>query len=209
MNKSLLQLAVLVSGSGTNLQNIMDLSKAGQLAAAVRLVVSDNREAYALKRAEHGGVKTLVLNPQEYPSRVEFDRALHQAIAPSHPDLIVLAGFMRILSAEFVDRYHNRIINIHPSLLPKYKGMNTHEKVLMNKDDYHGATVHFVTRELDAGPIILQDRIKVFPTDTVSTLKERVHQIEYGIYPRAIQLIADGKIRLNDSQSLCESKERK
>ncbi len=197
MTAPLLRLAVLVSGSGTNLQNIIELSQSGHLSATVDLVVSDNCEAYALKRADKAGIKTFVLNARDYASRIEFDRVLHQTIEPSKPDLIVLAGFMRILSAEFVNRYENRIVNIHPSLLPKHKGMNTHEKVLMNKDDYHGATVHFVTPKLDAGPIILQKSIKVHPTDTISTLKQRVHQIEYEIYPRAIQMIAEDRLELN------------
>ena len=140
------------------------------------------------------------MNPECYADKISYDDALKREIEILEPDLIVLAGFMRILSKEFVDNFENRIMNIHPSLLPKYKGLNTHERVLAAGDTYHGATVHFVTAELDDGPIIVQEKVPVFPTDSAAVLQQRVHECEYEIYPRAIQWFADGILSAGNAQ---------
>ncbi len=194
MTRSILRIVVFVSGNGTNLQRIIDLQKSGELPVTVAAVFSDNENAYALKRAEREKIKTIWLNPRNYNTRCEFDQSALRQIEPLQPDLIVLAGFMRILSAEFVSQYENRILNIHPSLLPKLKGKDTHARVLAQGDKYHGATVHFVTSDLDSGPIVAQKKFKVRPFDTIESLKQRVHECEYEIYPQAIRQVWEQKI---------------
>ncbi len=194
MTPPIMRIVVFVSGNGTNLQRIIDLQKSGELPVTVSAVLSDNADAYALQRAEREKIKTIWLNPRNYNTRFEFDQSALRYIKPLRPDLIVLAGFMRILTAEFVSQYENRILNIHPSLLPKFKGRNTHARVLAQGDEYHGATVHLVTSDLDAGPIVAQKKIKVRPCDTVESLKQRVHECEYEIYPQAIRQVWEQKI---------------
>ncbi len=188
------KLVVLASGFGSNLQAIIDAINARKLSAKLIAVISDRSDAHALKRARTEKIPAIHIDPGQHPDRQAFDFSLKVILDRLEFDLIVLAGFMRILTANFVDQYQNRIMNIHPSLLPRHKGLNTHHKVLRDEDEYHGATVHFVTPELDAGPVILQKKIKVNAADTVSTLEQRVHQIEHEIYPRAIQMFADGKL---------------
>ena len=199
MNNPVLRLVVFASGNGTNLQRIIDLAQSGELSVNIVAVVSDKENAFALKRAEKYQIKTIFIDPQNYNNRLEFDDAVHRQIEPLRPDLIVLAGFMRILSAQFVNRYENRILNIHPSLLPKFKGTDTHRRVLEQGEKYHGATVHFVTPELDAGPIILQKKFEILATDTVESLEERVHHCEYEIYPRAIAWFCENRIYRKDA----------
>ena len=149
MTKSLLRVVVLASGFGSNLQVIINHAKEGTLSAEVVAVVSDKKQSFALERARKENIKAVFVNPRKYADREKFDAALRQEIDSLNPNLIVLAGYMRILTAAFVDHFKNRIMNIHPSLLPKYKGTNTHERVLLHGDGVHGATVHFVTAELD------------------------------------------------------------
>ncbi len=189
--KSPIRIVVFASGNGSNLQVIVDKAKAGQLSVEVAAVLSDQEKAYALERARRAGIKAIFVNPDCYSDRLAYDGALKEVVVELNPDLIVLAGFMRILSAEFVDCFENRIMNIHPSLLPKYKGLHTHERVLAAGERDHGATVHFVTAELDDGPIIIQQKVPVLPNDSVDALEQRVHECEYDIYPRAIQWFAD------------------
>ena len=193
-DKASIRIVVFASGNGSNLQVIIDRAKSGELSANVVAVVSDHDDAYALERARKENIQTIFLNPNIYPDRIAYDEALRQRVEELNPDLIVLAGFMRILSAEFVNSFEKRIMNIHPSLLPKYKGLNTHERVLAAGDRNHGATVHFVTEKLDDGPIIIQKKITVLPTDSAYVLKQRVHECEYEIYPRAIQWFAEGQL---------------
>ena len=187
-----IRLVVLASGYGSNLQAIIDAAKAGRLTAQVIAVISDRQEAYALSRARTENITDIHIDPTQYADRQAFDSALDSNLEHLKFDLIVLAGFMRILTEAFVNRYRGRLINIHPSLLPRYKGLNTHQRVLRAGDDVHGATVHFVTPKLDAGPIILQKQFKIRASDTVQTLEDRVHQCEHEIYPKAIQMFADG-----------------
>ncbi len=193
---SAVNIVVLASGYGSNLQAIIDAINSNRLSAKLTAVVSDQKNAFALERAQRENVPAIYVNAGKKPDRKEFDRILQEALNGLKFELIILAGFMRILSAEFVERYHGCIMNIHPSLLPRHKGTNTHERVLRDGDDFHGATVHFVTPELDAGPIILQKRFRVAVDDTVMRLEEKVHECEHQIYPQAIQMFAEGLISI-------------
>lgn len=188
-------LVVLISGSGSNLQAIIDAIKSGQLEAEIKAVISNQVAARGLQRAAEADISTHVIDHKRYPSRELFDRAMMQVIDPLKPDLVILAGFMRILSNDFIQKYQHRLINIHPSLLPKYKGLNTHQQALENKDKKHGASVHYVSYELDSGPIVIQAEVPVLATDSVETLAERVLTEEHKIYPLAIKLHIEGRIR--------------
>lgn len=184
--------AVLISGNGSNLQAILDAAKAENYPAAVTLVISNNDEAYGLTRAENAGVPTAVIPHGNYPNRETFDRMVDAALKSHGIELVAMAGFMRILSDWFVNEWHGRLINIHPSLLPKYKGMHTHQRAIDAGDREHGATVHWVTSELDSGEIILQESLTIMPDDTATSLKERVHALEHQLYPTALKGVAHG-----------------
>lgn len=199
-----ISLAVLISGKGSNLQVIIDCCARGDIAAVIRCVISNQAEAYGLERARRAGIPTHVLSADGFSERRQFDSALADLLGEYTVDLIVLAGFMRILGADLVSRFENRIINLHPSLLPKYKGMNTHTRVLANGDKIHGASVHFVTPDLDAGPIIAQERIPVEPGDTADSLERKVHDIEHIILPRAIGWFADNRLSIVDGRVLLD-----
>jgi phosphoribosylglycinamide formyltransferase-1 len=166
------------------------------LPAKVTAVISNEPAAYGLQRARNAHIPSYVIDHREFSNQVDFDKRLKSLIDTFEPDLVVLAGFMRILGLDLTEHFAGRMINIHPSLLPNYPGLNTHARVLADGANEHGASVHFVTPELDAGPIILQSRIQVQADDTPSTLAERVHQCEYEIYPRAIAWFAKGRLRL-------------
>ncbi|MDE0309396.1 MAG: phosphoribosylglycinamide formyltransferase [Acidiferrobacterales bacterium] len=197
-----IRIVVFASGNGSNLQVIVDKAQIGELSVEVVAVISDQENAYALERARKANIRPIFVNPDCYRNRLAYDEALKQVVVKLNPQLIVLAGFMRILSAEFVAGYENRIMNIHPSLLPKFKGLNTHERALAAGERYHGATVHFVTADLDDGPIIVQHKVPVLPDDSVDTLEQRVHECEYEIYPRAIQWFADEVLKYGHVQSV-------
>jgi phosphoribosylglycinamide formyltransferase-1 len=190
-NESPFKLAVLISGDGSNLQAIIDAIDTGALDARIDIVISNKAIANGLNRAKQAGITAVVVAPVKGQTREEYDQCLRDTLAPFTPDLIVLAGFMRILSADFVHSFADKIINIHPSLLPAYKGMDTHQRVLDAGEPYHGATVHFVTEKLDDGEIIIQSRIKICPDDDAESLQQRVHVEEHVIYPRAIQWLGD------------------
>jgi len=191
---------VLISGKGSNLQAIIDEVRAGQLQIDIAAVISDRPGAGGLARASAAGIPTHVIDFSRFASREEFDMALQRQIDACHPDLIVLAGFMRILSRTFVEHYLGRMINIHPSLLPKYQGLHTHRRVLEAGDRQHGASVHFVTPELDSGPVILRARIPVRDNDSAESLQQRVHAVEHKIYPEAIRRIAAGQLAFRNNQ---------
>lgn len=191
---------VLISGSGTNLQAIIDEIRQGKLDVSLCAVISDRPGAYGLQRAANAHIPTHVIEYSRYPDRDSFDAELMQQIDAYQPDLIVLAGFMRILTPQFVTHYLGRMINIHPSLLPKYQGLNTHRRVLEAGDTEHGASVHYVTPELDSGPVILQARVPVLPSDSAASLEQRVHQAEYQIFPEAIRRIAAGQLSFRNNQ---------
>ncbi len=193
------QLAVLISGSGTNLQAIMDAQKAGTLDAEIAVVFSNRANAAGLERAAQAGIPTASLDHRDYPDREQFDQAMIEVLTPYAPDTVVLAGFMRILSAVFVRHYAGRLINIHPSLLPKYRGLNTHARALEAGDSEHGCSIHFVTEELDGGPLIAQAPIAVHANDTVDSLSKRVQQREHLLYPQVLQWRAQDRLELTDN----------
>lgn len=187
--------AVLISGNGSNLQALLDAATAADYPAEIVLVVSNNEEAFGLKRAEDAGVPTVTIPHQHYPDRERFDRMVDASLANHGIQLVVLAGFMRILSPWFVAQWQGRLINIHPSLLPAYKGLNTHARVLEAGEKEHGASVHWVSPELDAGEIILQEKLAIAPGDTPASLQQRVHGLEHRLYPAALKQVAAALLR--------------
>ena len=188
------KVVVLLSGEGSNLQAIIDRIDDGEIKAEIVAVISNRADANGLNRAEKSCIPNIVLEHTHFTDREAFDQSLAQIIDSYEPDLIVLAGFMRILSDGFVEKFEGKIINIHPSLLPKYKGLHTHKRALENGDTEHGATVHFVVPALDSGEAILQGVVPVKDDDTEETLAQRVHEIEHVIYPQAVKSIAEGSI---------------
>ena len=191
-------LVVLISGSGSNLQAIIDAVKNKQLNAEISAVISNQATAKGLDRAAGENITTHVIDHRQYPSRELFDTALMQTIDPLEPDLVILAGFMRILGDNFIAHYQHQLLNIHPSLLPKYKGLNTHRKALENSDKVHGASVHYVSNELDSGPVVIQAEVPVLATDTEDSLARRVLAEEHKIYPLAIKLHIEGRITFDN-----------
>ena len=191
----MIKIAVLVSGSGSNLQALIDANLSGKIVG----VISNKPEAYALKRAKQAGIATAIIKHKKYPNRESFDAVMHQQLLDWDVDLVILAGFMRILSASFVQSWQGKMVNIHPSLLPNYKGMHTHQRVLNTGDVLHGCTVHYVTTELDAGQALTQGVLKVGLHDTVETLSNRIHVLEHLIYPQAIEWICNGTIQHLDN----------
>ncbi|WP_333821801.1 phosphoribosylglycinamide formyltransferase [Acinetobacter schindleri] len=187
----MIKIAVLVSGSGSNLQALIDANLSGQIVG----VISNKPEAYALARAQKAGIQTAVIEHKQYPNREAFDDVMHQQLLDWDVDLVVLAGFMRILSEKFVKAWEGKMVNIHPSLLPNYKGMQTHQRVLNTGDTLHGCTVHYVTAELDAGQALAQGILKVSHQDTTHTLAQRVHVLEHLIYPQVVEWICTGMIQ--------------
>jgi phosphoribosylglycinamide formyltransferase-1 len=193
-----LPIVVLVSGTGSNLRAITAQAEAGALPVEIRAVISDRPDAPGLAWAAGHGIRTVALLPRDYPDRAAFDRALADTVAGFAPGLVVLAGFMRILGDEFVDRYAGRLLNIHPSLLPKYRGLHTHRRALEAGDRVHGASVHFVTRELDGGPVVIQSRVPVRDGDDEGSLAARVLEVEHRIYPECIGWFATGRLQWRD-----------
>ncbi|GAA5557802.1 phosphoribosylglycinamide formyltransferase [Acinetobacter schindleri] len=187
----MIKIAVLVSGSGSNLQALIDANLSGQIVG----VISNRPEAYALARAQKAGIQTAVIEHKQYPNREAFDDVMHQQLLDWDVDLVVLAGFMRILSEKFVKAWEGKMVNIHPSLLPNYKGMHTHQRVLNTGDTLHGCTVHYVTAELDAGQALAQGILKVSHQDTTHSLAQRVHVLEHLIYPQVVEWICTGVIQ--------------
>lgn len=191
---------MLISGAGRNLKAIIRACEDGRIAGRIVGVLSDRADAPGLQFARRAGIESRVVLASGFSDRSQFDAALLETLDAWAPDMVVLAGFMRILGADFVQRYRGRLLNIHPSLLPHYPGLRTHQRVLENGDAEHGATVHFVTEELDGGPAIIQGRLMVDPQDTEQTLAERVmQQIELRIYPQAVAWMANGALRLGEN----------
>ncbi|MCB1841502.1 MAG: phosphoribosylglycinamide formyltransferase [Halioglobus sp.] len=190
--------AVLLSGKGSNLQAFIDTAGRNALEFDIGLVISDRPQAAGLGRAREAGIEACCVAAQGIADRAAYDQLVAAELERHAPGLIILAGFMRILSAAFVNRYAGRILNIHPSLLPLYPGLNTHARALAAGDREHGCTVHFVTEELDGGPRIMQGRVPVRETDDADTLAARVLEIEHRIYPRAANLFAAGRISYRD-----------
>lgn len=191
---------VLISGNGSNLQAIIDhaLPKAPYQVVGV---ISNRTDAYGLVRARDAGIDTYCIVATPGESRADYDVRLHAAIEQCQPDLLVLAGFMRILSDELVTAFQGRMINVHPSLLPKYTGLHTHQRAIDAGEQEHGASIHFVTPTLDAGPVILQAKVPVFEDDTAELLAERVHEQEHAIYPLVIKWFAEGRLKMTDGKA--------
>ncbi len=193
--------AVLISGRGSNLQAIIDAVARGELPAVVNAVISNREDAYGLLRARAAGIPTAVLDHRRFADRASFDRALIGVVDRYRPDLLVLAGFMRILGAEIVAHFRGRAINIHPSLLPAFRGLDTHRRALEAGVQEHGASVHFVTDDLDGGPVIIQARVPVLPSDTSDDLAARVLEQEHRILPEAIRWFAQGRLALSSGRA--------
>lgn len=198
MTAAPLGIAIAISGRGSNMAAIARACASGAIAAAVRLVVADRPEAPGIVLARELGLPAAVVPARELPDRAAFEAALAAALGGCGARLVVLAGFMRILSAQFVERYAGRMLNIHPSLLPKYRGLHTHRRVLEAGDREHGASVHYVTAELDGGPVVLQSRVPVLPGDDAARLSARVQATEHIIYPRVIGWIAQERLTWRD-----------
>ena len=197
-------IGVLVSGSGTNLQAIIDAIEAKRLDAKIEVVLSNKADAYGLVRAQDHGIPTAVLDHKQFPSREAYDQAVVDILRARGVELVVLAGFMRLLSPVFVKAYSNRIMNIHPALLPSFPGLHVQKKALEHGVRFSGCTVHFVNEECDEGPIIIQAVVPVFPDDTDETLAARILKQEHRTYPRAIQLYAEGKLRIEGRRVLVD-----
>lgn len=199
-------IVILISGSGTNLQAIIDAVKQGQINAGIAAVISNRADARGLQRALRENINTAVIDQSEHQDRTAYDEALIAEIDKYSPDLVVLAGFMRILSDRFISHYADAILNIHPSLLPEFKGLHTHRRALESSKQVHGASVHFVSNELDSGPVVIQAQVPVLPGDTEEILGGRVLQQEHIIYPIAIAWYIEGRLRVNDNEVLLDNK---
>ena len=195
---------VLLSGTGSNLQALIDSNDVKDSPARIRAVISNRADAYGLQRAKDAGIETRVLDHKAFEGREAFDAALIKIIDEFKPQLVVLAGFMRILSADFVRHYQGRLLNIHPSLLPKYKGLHTHQRALEAGDREHGCSVHFVTEVLDGGPLVVQAVIPVEADDSPHSLAQRVHTQEHRIYSLAVRWFAEGRLSLDEQGALLD-----
>ena len=199
------KIVVLISGSGSNLEAIAKDCQTGNIPATIELVISNQPNVKGLDRAKKFHLMSKVIEHQHFNSREEFDQALLEQILPINPDLVALAGFMRILSNSFTETLSGKLINIHPSLLPDYPGLNTHKQAIENGDLMHGISVHYVNSELDGGPIITQGALKIDPSQSEAKLINRIHKIEHALYPKVIADIAKGYITLNGDQVKFES----
>jgi len=195
---------VLISGSGSNLQSLIDKSK--DINLEISCVISNNPNAYGLKRAKKANIETKILDHNEFSSRESYDNSLKEIIEKFNPEVIILAGFMRILTANFVNHFLGRVLNIHPSLLPKYPGLHTHQRAIDAGDKVHGVSVHFVTPELDGGPIIAQKKIEVYLDDDADSLSKRLLKEEHIIYPEVVQWFAQGRLMLKDNMAYLDKK---
>ncbi len=201
-----LPVVVLISGRGSNLQSILDAAACGELPIEIRAVISNRPGAFGLERAKQAGVSTATVDHTLFPDRHAFETALRKTIDSYRPELVVLAGFMRVLTPEFVNHYRGRMMNIHPSLLPAFPGLHTHQRALEAGIKEHGASVHFVTDEVDGGPLILQVRVPVHPDDTPDTLAARVLEQEHRIYPLAIRWFAEGRLGMKDDRAFMDGR---
>ncbi len=198
MSKSANKIGVLVSGGGTNLQSIIDNIHLGDCAAEIECVISNVADVYALTRADNANIPRHVISHKNFSHRAEFEQALIDKLDSYDVDIIVLAGFMRILESTFISHYPGRILNIHPSLLPKYSGLNTHQRALESGDSSHGCSVHFATTELDGGPVILQASVSILENDDAQILAKRVLEKEHIIYPKCVQWLCENRIHYQE-----------
>ena len=188
------KIAVLISGNGSNLEALIDACKKNLINGSVEIIISNNPDAYGIERAKNHLINYKIIDNNRFQTREDFDRALVEELQDSNPDLIVLAGFMRILTPVMIEAFKNKIINIHPSLLPKYPGLDTHNSVIKNGDLKHGVTIHYVNEVLDGGQIIAQGEISVNGNETSEELKTRIHAIEHVMLPMVVSKFADGTI---------------
>ena len=202
-----MNVVVLISGSGSNLQAMIDGMQNGELPIKIAAVISNQPDVFGLERAEKAGIPALVIRHTDYDDRESYDAELIKVIDQYQPGLVVLAGFMRILTAGFTEHYKNRLMNIHPSLLPKYTGLHTHQRALDAGEEWHGASVHFVIPELDAGPVIVQGKLQVYENDTPDTLQQRIHKIEHIIYPLAVKWFAECRLTIDNDRVLLDNAE--
>jgi phosphoribosylglycinamide formyltransferase-1 len=191
-----LRFAVFISGNGSNLQAIIDAVKAGEIKAELALVVSSSEKAYGLKRAEAAGIKTVIFDPKSYTNKQSVDRDIIIKLKEENIDFIVLAGYMRLLTPYFLKHYPNKILNIHPSLLPSFKGMEGIKDAFTYGVKVTGVTVHFVNEKMDNGPILAQDSLKIYEDDTLASLEEKIHKLEHRLYPKAIQVFVEGRYKI-------------
>ena len=201
MQQNPLRVVVLISGNGSNLQALIDRQNQAGCAYQVVKVISNKADAFGLERAKQHQIETDTIPHQSFDGREDFERALIKSIDQAQPGLVVLAGFMRILTPLFTQHYVGRMLNIHPSLLPKYPGLHTHQRALDAGDKQHGLSIHFVTDELDGGPVVLQAHTDIQANDSVETLKARLHQLEHQAYPLAVNLFAQGKLSYQNHQA--------
>lgn len=199
-------IVVLISGGGSNLQAIIDACSSGFIPGKVAAVISNKANAYGLVRASQAGISTQLVSHKSFASREKYDAALIDAIDQHQPDLVVLAGFMRILTPAFVQHFTGRLLNIHPSLLPHYQGLNTHQRAIDAGDAEHGCSVHFVTEQLDGGPVILQAKVPVFSDDDALSLAERVHEQEHRIYPLVVRWYCQNRLQQQADQAWLDGK---
>jgi phosphoribosylglycinamide formyltransferase-1 len=195
---------VLISGSGSNLQSLID--NADNISLEIQAVISNKSTAYGLQRAKKSNIPTHIINHKKFSSRAEFDINLSKIIDKYNPKLIILAGFMRILGVEFTQKYEGKMLNIHPSLLPKFQGLNTHQRAIDAKATEHGASVHFVTSELDGGPVIAQSKIKILPEDTAKSLGDRVLATEHKLFPKVIYWFAQNRLKFEKNHAILDNK---
>ncbi|MDC9727495.1 MAG: phosphoribosylglycinamide formyltransferase [Candidatus Thioglobus sp.] len=193
---------VLISGSGSNLQSLID--NATHINLEIEAVISNKEDAYGLERAQQANIPTHAINHKKFSSREEFDQILSQTIDQYQPEIIILAGFMRILTPEFTQKYTGKMLNIHPSLLPKFQGLNTHQRALDAGESEHGVSVHFVTDELDGGPIIAQSRVNILADDSAASLAKRVLVEEHKLFPKVIHWFTQGRLTLEDGQAFLD-----
>ena len=196
------KIAVLISGNGSNLEALIDACNKNLINGSIRIVISNNPDAFGIERAKNHSIDYKIINNRKFKTREDFDQAILEELKDSRPDLVVLAGFMRILSPVMTQAFKNKIINIHPSLLPKYPGLNTHNSVIENGDLKHGVTIHYVNEVLDGGQIIAQGEISVRSDETVDGLKARIHAIEHVMLPKIVSKFAEGTI--NDKNIIYE-----
>ncbi|VTU07745.1 phosphoribosylglycinamide formyltransferase [Actinobacillus porcinus] len=200
------KIVVLISGSGTNLQAIMDACQSGKINGKIVSVISNKADAYGLTRAKNAKIPTALFERKNFANNLEMDRAIAQHIEQLEADLVVLAGYMKILSDEFTLQFVGKILNIHPSLLPKYKGLHTYQQALDAGDTEHGTTVHFVTPELDSGAIILQAKVPIFPEDDIADIEERVKAQEIQIYPLVVKWFASDRLKEKEGKAYLDGK---
>jgi phosphoribosylglycinamide formyltransferase-1 len=201
-----LSIVVLISGNGSNLQSIIDAVESGKIHGQITAVISNQSDAYGLERAKNHNIDQLVISHKDFTSREKFDLALLKKLTGLNPDIIVLAGFMRVLGSALIQAFERKILNIHPSILPSYKGLNTFQRAIDNQEKEHGVSIHIVTPELDDGPVIVRGRYPILTDDTVSDLQGKGHQLEHRMYPQVLRWLQQGDLQINADTIMFQKK---